>query len=62
MHVKNFSLMRNDSNEIVLSPLYDLLATKLLRPDKPTESASKALDKLFLLFKAAMMRSENFFD
>ncbi len=30
MHLKNFSLIKNESNEIALSPFYDLLATKLL--------------------------------
>lgn len=39
MHLKNFSLMRNDSNEIVLAPFYDLLATKLLLPEDKEEMA-----------------------
>lgn len=30
MHLKNFSLIRNEDDEIVLAPAYDLLATKLL--------------------------------
>ncbi|MEB2297885.1 MAG: HipA domain-containing protein, partial [Ignavibacteria bacterium] len=32
MHLKNFSLIRNEDNEIMLSPAYDLLSTKLLIP------------------------------
>lgn len=32
MHLKNFSLMRNEDDEILLSPAYDLLSTKLLIP------------------------------
>jgi serine/threonine-protein kinase HipA len=32
MHLKNFSLITNDLNNIHLSPYYDLLATKLLIP------------------------------
>jgi serine/threonine-protein kinase HipA len=39
MHLKNFSLMRNDFNEIVLAPFYDLLATKLLLPEDKEETA-----------------------
>ncbi len=39
MHLKNFSLMRNQSNEIVLSPAYDLLATTLLLPEDREEMA-----------------------
>lgn len=39
MHLKNFSLMRNDSNEIVIAPFYDLLATKLLLPEDKEETA-----------------------
>jgi serine/threonine-protein kinase HipA len=30
MHLKNFSLMRTDSGEIILSPAYDLISTKLM--------------------------------
>jgi len=30
MHLKNFSLIRNEDDEIMLSPAYDLLSTKLL--------------------------------
>ena len=30
MHLKNFSLIRNELDEVILSPSYDLLATKLL--------------------------------
>jgi serine/threonine-protein kinase HipA len=32
MHLKNFSLIRNEDDEIMLSPAYDLLSTKLLIP------------------------------
>jgi len=32
MHLKNFSLLRNEEDEIILSPAYDLLSTKLLIP------------------------------
>jgi serine/threonine-protein kinase HipA len=32
MHLKNFSLIRNADDEIMLSPAYDLLSTKLLIP------------------------------
>lgn len=32
MHLKNFSLIRTQDNEIMLSPAYDLLSTKLLIP------------------------------
>jgi serine/threonine-protein kinase HipA len=32
MHLKNFSLKRNEDDEIMLSPAYDLLSTKLLIP------------------------------
>lgn len=39
MHLKNFSLMRNDANEIALTPFYDLLATKLLIPEDKEETA-----------------------
>jgi serine/threonine-protein kinase HipA len=30
MHLKNFSLIRNELDEVILSPSYDLLSTKLL--------------------------------
>jgi len=32
MHLKNFSIIRNEDDEIMLSPAYDLLSTKLLIP------------------------------
>jgi len=32
MHLKNFSFIRNEDDEIMLSPAYDLLSTKLLIP------------------------------
>lgn len=39
MHLKNFSLIRNEDDEIVLSPAYDLLSTKLLIPKDKEELA-----------------------
>jgi serine/threonine-protein kinase HipA len=39
MHLKNFSLIRNEDDEIVLSPAYDLLSTKLLIPKDNEELA-----------------------
>lgn len=39
MHLKNFSLLRNEEDEIILAPAYDLLATKLLIPEDKEEIA-----------------------
>ncbi|MCH9029378.1 MAG: HipA domain-containing protein, partial [Bacteroidetes bacterium] len=39
MHLKNFSLLRNEDDEIILAPAYDLLATKLLIPEDKEEIA-----------------------
>ncbi|HAZ12198.1 MAG: hypothetical protein A2X86_03085 [Bdellovibrionales bacterium GWA2_49_15] len=39
MHLKSFSLMRNEADEIGLTPFYDLLATKLLLPEDKEEMA-----------------------
>lgn len=39
MHLKNFSLLTTTNNEIILSPAYDLLSTKLLTPDDLEEIA-----------------------
>ncbi len=39
MHLKNFSLIRDENNDILLSPAYDLLNTKLLIPDDTEEFA-----------------------
>lgn len=39
MHLKNFSLLSTEAGEIVLSPAYDLLATKLLIPEDKEEMA-----------------------
>lgn len=39
MHLKNYSLLRNQNDEIKLSPAYDLLSTKLLIPEDKEESA-----------------------
>ncbi|NWG27194.1 MAG: HipA domain-containing protein [Ignavibacteriaceae bacterium] len=43
MHLKNFSLIRNEDDEIMLSPAYDLLSTKLLIP-KDKEDLALALN------------------
>lgn len=37
MHLKNFSLLKTEDNEIVYSPAYDLLSTKLLIPEDTEE-------------------------
>lgn len=39
MHLKNFSLMRNEAGEMVLSPAYDLLSTRLLMAEDKEEMA-----------------------
>lgn len=39
MHLKNFSLMRNEAEEMILSPAYDLLSTRLLMVDDKEEMA-----------------------
>ena len=39
MHLKNFSLIRDQDGEIILSPAYDLLSTKLLIPSDEEELA-----------------------
>jgi serine/threonine-protein kinase HipA len=39
MHLKNFSLIKNEANENVLSPAYDLLSTTLLLPEDKEEMA-----------------------
>ncbi|MGE5496964.1 MAG: HipA domain-containing protein [Syntrophothermus sp.] len=39
MHLKNFSLLTNEDEEIALAPAYDLLPTKLLTPKDPEEMA-----------------------
>lgn len=39
MHLKNFSLVANDLNEMVFSPVYDLLSTKLMPIDDKEEVA-----------------------
>jgi len=39
MHLKNFSIIRNEDDEIMLSPAYDLLSTKLLIPKDKEELA-----------------------
>lgn len=54
MHLKNFSLMRNEDNEIVLAPFYDLLATKLLMPEDKEEMA------LTINAKKAKLKKDDF--
>jgi serine/threonine-protein kinase HipA len=39
MHLKNFSLLTTRQNNIILSPAYDLLCTKLALPEDPEEMA-----------------------
>lgn len=39
MHLKNFSLLRNEDNDVILSPAYDLLSTKILMPEDKEELA-----------------------
>ncbi len=39
MHLKNFSLLTNEDNEVTLSPAYDLLSTKILMPEDKEELA-----------------------
>jgi serine/threonine-protein kinase HipA len=39
MHLKNFSLLPNKDDEVILSPAYDLLSTKLLMPEDKEELA-----------------------
>ncbi len=39
MHLKNFSLIRDEHNDVKLSPAYDLISTKLLIPNDTEESA-----------------------
>ena len=39
MHLKNYSLLRDEHNDILLSPAYDLLSTKLLLPEDKEEYA-----------------------
>jgi serine/threonine-protein kinase HipA len=39
MHLKNFSLLTNENNEVMLTPAYDLLSTKLLIPEDTEELA-----------------------
>lgn len=39
MHLKNFSLLRNEDNDVTLSPAYDLLSTKILMAEDKEELA-----------------------
>ncbi len=70
MHLKNFSLWRPTPDEIQLSPVYDLVATKLLLPKDSEESAlavngkkknlrRKDFDALALSLEVPMRSREN---
>jgi len=39
MHLKNFALLTTERNDIILSPAYDLLCTKIAMPDDKEETA-----------------------
>lgn len=39
MHLKNFSLLTTEENNIILSPAYDLVCTKIAMPDDKDEMA-----------------------
>ncbi|HTE29531.1 MAG TPA: HipA domain-containing protein [Chryseolinea sp.] len=39
MHLKNFSLLTTTKNEIILSPAYDLVCTKIVMPNDKEETA-----------------------
>lgn len=39
MHLKNFSMLTTLENEVILSPAYDLLCTKLAKPNEKDETA-----------------------
>jgi len=39
MHLKNFSLLTTEQNEVILSPAYDLLSTKIVLPEDKEEIA-----------------------
>jgi serine/threonine-protein kinase HipA len=54
MHLKNFSLMSNQTGETVLSPAYDLLSTKLMPIDDKEEMA------LTVNGKKAKLKKEDF--
>lgn len=54
MHLKNFSLLRNDNEEIVLAPAYDLLSTKLMPVGDKEEMA------LTINGKKARIKQEDF--
>lgn len=54
MHLKNFSLMRNTYDDVVLAPFYDLLATKLILKDDKEELA------LTIEGKKTRLKKENF--
>ena len=65
MHLKNFSLIRNEDEEIMLSPAYDLLSTKLLIPKDKEDLAlplngkkSNLKKKDFDLFASQLMINE----
>ena len=52
MHLKNFSLLTKKGREIMLSPAYDLVATKLIIPDDQEELALPINGKKTKLKKA----------
>ena len=54
MHLKNFSLMQNEAGEMILSPAYDLLSTRLLMAEDKEEMA------LTVNGKKARIRREDF--
>ncbi len=54
MHLKNFSLMSNETGETVMSPAYDLLSTKLMPIDDKEEMA------LTVNGKKAKLKKEDF--
>lgn len=54
MHLKNFSLLQNEAGEIILSPAYDLLSTKLMPIDDKEEMA------LTVNGKKAKIKKEDF--
>jgi serine/threonine-protein kinase HipA len=39
MHLKNFALLTNEENDIVLSPAFDLVSTKVAMPEDKEEMA-----------------------
>lgn len=54
MHLKNFSLIRDENDDVKLSPAYDLISTKLLLPQDNEETA------LAINGKKSKLRREDF--